>query len=125
MNDQINLLLSRYAAALRARDLNAVMACYTDAAVVQAPAAPTATGPEVRELYRAIFAALALDITFTVESTVEGGDGTVAVFTHSTGQQTNVVSGESTAESNREAFVFVPADNGLRIERYLFNVAAA
>jgi ketosteroid isomerase-like protein len=124
MTDQVQTLLDRYAEALRARDLDAVMACYADVAVVQAPEAPTATGPEVRELYRAIFGALTLDIAFTIESTVESGDGTVAVFTHSTGQQTDVASGASSAESNREAFVLVPAGDGLSITRYLFNVAA-
>ena len=124
MSDQVKTLLDRYADALRVRDLDAVMTCFADNAVVEAPGAPTATGADVRELYRGIFAALALDIAFTVETTVGSADGTVAVFTHSTGQQTDVASGGSSPESNREAFVLAPTDDGLTITRYLFNVAA-
>ena len=109
---------------MRGRDVEAVMACYADDAVVQASGVPTAAGPAVRDLYRGIFPAVALDIVFTVESTVESADGTVAVFTHGTGTQTDVDSGTAGAESNREAFVVAPHGDGPRIERYLFNVAA-
>ena len=115
--------MTGYADALRVRDLDAVMSCFADNAVVEAQGAPTATGPDVRELYRGILAALTLDIAFTVVTTVESADGTVAVFTHSTGQQTDVASGTPSPESNREAFVLALADGGLTITRYLFNVA--
>ncbi len=123
MSDQVRTLLDQYAEALRTRDLDAVMRCFAEDAVVDAQGAPTAAGPSVRELYREILAVLTLDIAFTVETTVESLDGTIAAFTHSKGQQTDVSSGTSSPESNREAFVLAPARGGLTIRRYLFNVA--
>lgn len=106
-----------------ARDLDAALGCYTADAVVQAPDVPTVEGPDVRGLYQQIFAAIVLDITFSVEATVRADDGTLAVFTHSNGTQTDTTSGVPAPEANREAFVLRPVDGQLKIARYLFNVA--
>ncbi len=122
MPDQAEELLARYAQALRRRDLDATMECYTDDAVVQAPGAPTAEGPAVRTLYQQIFSGLVLDISFTVDTTVRADDGTLAVFTHSNGVQTDLQSGAKSDGSNREAFVLRQDSGSLKVMRYLFNV---
>lgn len=122
VGEDIEAVLSGYADALRAGDVGAAVECFTADAAVMAPAVPTADGSAVRELYRQIFGALRLDIRFTVDAVVDG-DEPVA-FTHSDGTQTDQSSGRSSAEANREAFLFRRDGRVLKIHRYLFNTVA-
>lgn len=121
INDELADALSVYAAALHARDLDAVAECFTSGAVVQAPQVPTASGIGVRELYGQIFSAIDLDISFTLEDVIPIGSDRAVVFSESTGTQAMVDGGGVSPEGNREAFVFDRLDDAWKISSYLFN----
>lgn len=122
IDDDIRVVLKTYADALRDQDLGAALGCFTTDAAVMAQGAPTAQGPAVRDLYGQIVGAAKLDIAFTVDLILEG-ERPVA-FIHSDGTQTDVSSGSSSTEANREAFVFARQGGELKITHYLFNTRA-
>lgn len=117
--EEIRTVLGAYADALRDGDVEAVLRCFSEHAVVMAPSAPTAVGVGVRALYGQILQSVKLDIEFTVDLVVEAEDRPVA-FTHSDGTQTGA-DGVPAEEANRESFVFTRRDEELTISHYLFN----
>lgn len=122
IHEEVRALLGTYARALHDRDRDAAVQCFTAEASVMAPGIPTATGPALRDLYGQIVGSAVLDITFTVDLLIDGEQA--VAFTHSDGSQTDVASGSSGAEANREAFVFTREGGELKISHYLFNTLA-
>jgi ketosteroid isomerase-like protein len=72
--------------------------------------------------YRQIFDAIRLDVTFTIDELVVTTDETAHALTRSNGTQTVLAAGTTSAESNREMFLFQRTDGeGWKISRYMFN----
>jgi ketosteroid isomerase-like protein len=71
--------------------------------------------------YRAIFDAIRLDVVFTIDELAVTSDETAYALTRSSGTQTVLSTGEESAESNRELFLFRRISDGWKISRYMFN----
>ena len=84
---------------------------------------PTATGAHMRQAYEQIFTAIALDVTFTIDELVVAGDDFAYALTRSNGSQLNRATDDTTAEANREIFIFHRVDDAWKIARYMFNKA--
>jgi len=82
---------------------------------------PTAVGPELTRAYDQTFAAIHLDVRFTIDELVVASDSIAYGLTRSNGTQTVHASGARSAESNREVFIFVVENGAWKISRYLFN----
>lgn len=121
-HDQIRQLLRDYERALNTSDAGLAASLYTDDAVFMPTGLPTATGPQMREAYDQIFAAIQLDVTFTIDEIVAEGDIAHAL-TRSNGTQLVRATGETAAEANREIFVLHRGGDSWRIARYMFNKA--
>ena len=75
--------------------------------------------------YRQIFDAIRLNVTFTIHELVVTSDDTAYALTQSRGTQTLLTTGDESAESNREIFIFHRTDtDGWKIARYMFNKPA-
>jgi uncharacterized protein (TIGR02246 family) len=123
VEDEIRELLAVYERALNTDDTALAVSCYTRDGVFMPTTLPTATGPELAPAYEQIFAAIHLDVTFTIDEVAVAGDLAYAL-TRSNGTQTVRASGVDTVESNREVFLFAVEDRAWRIHRYLFNKPA-
>jgi uncharacterized protein (TIGR02246 family) len=117
-------VLNNYAAALKAADLEAVMALYTDDGVLMAQESPPAVGSAaVRKAYAGVIHAVALDITFHVAEVVELTSEWAFACTTSTGTITINATGNTIPEANQELFIFKKAAGGTwKIARYSFSV---
>jgi uncharacterized protein (TIGR02246 family) len=124
MNDQnhIHQLLETYERSLNTSDATLAASLYTNDAVFMPTALPTATGATMQQAYEQIFTAIGLDVTFTIDEVVVAGDVAYAL-TRSSGTQLNRGTGETTAESNREIFIFHRIHDTWKIARYMFNKA--
>ncbi|MDH3683499.1 MAG: nuclear transport factor 2 family protein [Acidimicrobiia bacterium] len=120
--NQIRDLLATYERSLNASDADLAASCYTSDGVFMPTTLPTVTGPEMANGYRQIFDAIRLDVTFTIDELVVATDETAHALTRSNGTQTVIATGEQSAESNREIFLFQGTNNdGWKIARYMFN----
>ncbi len=123
-DDQIRSLLATYEQSLNTSDAALAASCYTSDGIFMPSSLPTAAGAEMQGAYRQIFDAIHLDVTFTIdELEITSGHGAYAL-TRSNGTQTVLATGESTAESNRELFVFRHTGANWKISRYMFNKPA-
>jgi uncharacterized protein (TIGR02246 family) len=123
-DDQIRALLSTYERSLNTSDAALAASCYTPDGMFMPTTLPTAEGADMEGAYRQIFSMIRLDVSFTIDELKITGDRDAYALTRSNGTQTVLASGEKTAESNREIFLFRITDTGWRIARYMFNKPA-
>lgn len=118
---EIQTVLDRYAKALNASDVDAVIELYAADGVFMPASAPTAVGSaSVRAAYEHVFSTIKLNITFTVEEIVAEGSMAFA-RTGSKGTVTVLAGGTTAPEENRELFVFQKENGVWKIARYMFN----
>jgi uncharacterized protein (TIGR02246 family) len=120
-HDQIRQLLTTYEHALNTDDADLAVSCYTSDGVFLPTTLPTAVGADLAQAYIDTFAAIHLDVSFTIDELVVASDGVAYALTRSSGTQTVHRTGQQSAESNREMFIFHVEDGSWRIARYIFN----
>ena len=120
--DDIRGVLATYERALNTDDPELAASCYTTDGVFMPTGLPTAAGPQLVQAYAQTFAAIHLDVSFTIDELAIASD-TVAAYalTRSNGTQTTRDTGQQSSESNREMFIFHRADDDWKIARYIFN----
>jgi uncharacterized protein (TIGR02246 family) len=114
-------LLKTYEKSLNTSDAVLAAACYTKDGMFMPTTLSTAAGSEVLDAYVRTFAAIRLQVTFTVDELVVLSDDVAYGLTRSSGTQTVLATGAQSAESNREMFVFRVEDGAWKISRYMFN----
>jgi uncharacterized protein (TIGR02246 family) len=120
--DQIRELLATYERSLNTSDADLAASCYAADGIFMPTTLPTVTGPEMASGYRQIFDAIGLNVTFTIDELTVTSDDTAYALTRSNGTQTVLATGDESAESNREIFLFQRTDaDGWKIARYMFN----
>ncbi|MDH4278581.1 MAG: SgcJ/EcaC family oxidoreductase [Acidimicrobiia bacterium] len=123
--DQIRELLATYERSLNTSDADLAASSYTPDGIFMPTTLPTVTGTNMADGYRQIFEAIRLDVTFTIDELVVTGQDTAYALTRSNGTQTLLATGDESAESNREIFLFHRTDtDGWKIARYMFNKPA-
>ena len=123
-DDQIRSLLATYERALNTSDAVLAASCYAPDGIFMPTTLPTAQGADMEGAYRQIFDAIRLDVIFTVDELVITSDDSAYALTRSNGTQTVLATGDQTAESNREIFLFRRTDGAWKIARYMFNKPA-
>jgi uncharacterized protein (TIGR02246 family) len=119
---QIRDLLATYERALNTSDADLAASCYAADGVFMPTTLPTVTGGDMADGYREIFDAIRLDVTFTIDELAVTSDETAFALTRSSGTQTIRATGNESAESNREIFLFQrTGTDGWKIARYMFN----
>lgn len=121
VTDQIKELLAAYERSLNTADTALAVSCYAKDGVFMPNALPTASGAELTNAYDQVFAAIRLAVTFTIDELVVASDTAAFALTRSNGTQTVLSTGITTAESNREMFVFALENGDWKISRYMFN----
>lgn len=120
--NQIRDLLATYERSLNTGDADLAASCYAADGVFMPTTLPTVTGADMADGYRRIFDAIRLDVTFTIDELVVTSDETAHGLTRSNGTQTVLSTGDESAESNREIFLFQRTNtDGWKISRYMFN----
>lgn len=119
--DQIRSLLATYEKALNTSDAALAASCYTADGVFMPTTLPTARGADLQGAYEAIFAAIGLDVTFTIDELEITSGHTAYALTRSNGTQTLIGTGQQTPESNREIFLLRRDEAGWKISHYMFN----
>jgi uncharacterized protein (TIGR02246 family) len=121
-DDDIRDLLATYERALNTDDTTLAVSCYTGDGVFMPTTLPTAAGQDaLRRAYADTFAAIHLDVTFTVDELVVATEHIAFALTRSSGTQTTHATGAQSAESNREMFIFRVEAGAWKISRYIFN----
>jgi len=117
-------VLTNYAASLKAADVDAVIALYTDDGVLLAQEmTPSVGAAAVRQAYTGVFKAIGLDITFHVAEVVELTPEWAFARTTSTGTMKINATGATFPEANQELFIFKKNSGGAwKIARYSFSV---
>lgn len=119
---QIRDLLATYERSLNTSDADLAASCYAADGIFMPTTLPTVTGAEMAGGYRQIFDAISLDVAFTIDELAVTSDETAYALTRSNGTQTVLATGDESAESNRELFLFQRTDtDGWKISRYMFN----
>jgi uncharacterized protein (TIGR02246 family) len=119
---QIRELLAIYERALNTSDADLAASCYTVDGIFMPTTLPTVSGGDMADGYRRIFDAIRLDVTFTIDELAVTADETAYALTRSGGTQTVRATGNESAESNREMFLFQwTGTGGWKIARYMFN----
>ncbi len=122
---QIESVLKTYETALNASDVDTVLELYADGGVFMPEFAPSAVGKEaVRASYAFVFNTIRLNITFQIDE-IEVHDGIAFARTVSRGEQTLLAENLTTAEENRELFIFENSGGAWKIARYIFNKMTA
>jgi uncharacterized protein (TIGR02246 family) len=122
--EQITTLVSTYQRALNTSNAALAASCYTADGVFMPTTLPTATGDQMTSAYEGVFAAISLDVEFTVDELVVTGDSSAYALTRSAGTQTVLATGSTTPEANREIFLFAREAGAWKIARYMFNKAS-
>ncbi len=123
-DDQIRSPLATYEQSLNTSDAGLAASCDTPDRIFMPTTLPTAKGADMQAAYRQTFDATCLDLTFTIDELEITSDHTAYALTRSNGTQTALATGDETAESNREIFLFRHTDTGWRIASYMFNKPA-
>lgn len=119
---QIRDLLATYERSLNTSDADLAASCYAADGIFMPTTLPTVTGAEMAGGYRQIFDAISLDVAFTIDELAVTSDEAAYALTRSNGTQTVLATGDESAESNRELFLFQRTDtDGWKISRYMFN----
>jgi uncharacterized protein (TIGR02246 family) len=120
--DQIRDLLAIYERSLNTGDAALAASCYAPHGIFMPTTLPTVAGADMAEGYRQIFDAIRLNVTFTIDELAVTSEDTAYALTRSNGTQTVLATGDESAESNRELFLFQRTDIGdWKIARYMFN----
>jgi len=121
--DAITSLLAQYNEALNASSTDRVMPLYAEDGVFMPPYSQSAVGAAaVRRAYDAVFAAITLQVKFSIIEIVEVGPGWAFARTNSAGTTTDHATGAKSAEGNQELFIFQKdRDGGWKIARYSFS----
>lgn len=122
--DEIRSLLTTYERSLNASDANLAAGCYLRDGVFMPTQLPTAAGPALHAAYVQTFRAVQLAVTFTIDELVVVSDRFAYALTRSNGTQLAHATGTTSAESNREVFLFGREGGAWKISRYLFNKPA-
>ena len=118
----VGAALSAYAAALNRSDTEAVMRLYAADGVFMAQGSASAVGAHaIRAAYRAIFAAITLEVAFTVEEVRLLAPDWAMARTSSVGTVRVHATGHRSAEANQELFVLQRLGDEWRIARYCFS----
>lgn len=120
--DQIRELLATYEGSLNTSDADLAASCYAAEGIFMPTTLPTVTSSDMATGYRQIFEAIGLNVTFTIDELTVTSDNTAYALTRSNGTQTILATGDESAESNREIFLFQRIDaEGWKISHYMFN----
>jgi len=123
--NQIRDLLTAYERSLNTSDADLAASCYAANGIFMPTTLPTVTSADMADGYRRIFEAISLNVTFTIDELEVTSDDTAYALTRSNGTQTVLATGDESAESNREMFLFQRTDTGdWKIARYMFNKPA-
>lgn len=122
--NEIRDLLTTYERSLNGSDADLATSCYAAEGVFMGVGLPTVSGAALKQAYADIFDTIRLDVTFTVDELVIASQQVAYALTRSHGTQTVIANGTTTAESNREVFIFTHEYGQWRISRYLFNKPA-
>ncbi|MBV9312632.1 MAG: nuclear transport factor 2 family protein, partial [Pseudonocardia sp.] len=90
--DEITALLATYERALNTDDAALAVSCYTRDGVFMPTTLPTAVGAELKEAYERTFAAIHLDVRFTIDELVVA-DSLAYALTRGNGTQTEHATG--------------------------------
>ncbi len=118
----INDVLSAYEKALNASSIDEVIFLYAaDAVFMPQHSAPQVGQEAVRAAYAAVFEAIDLEVSFTIDEIVPTGAGWAFARTRSQGSVTINATGEIASEGNQEIFLFQKQDDGVwKIACYIF-----
>ena len=121
--DAIRSAIANYDAALKAGDVDAVMAAYIEEAVFMPLNVPALVGQEaVRAWYQAFLDYSAVDLNFAVDEVVVSGHWAFARATF-LGTETPRAGGGSVEIDGKAIFILQKQDDGSwKIARYLFNL---
>ena len=120
---QILAIMDRYAAALRANNVEALVALYTPDGVFIRDDLPAVTGTEaLRAAYRQVFATLKVDLGFDIKETEVAGDMAWLRAT-SKGRIKTLTSGVDAAEAFNTVVIFRRTAAGWKIRCYIYNAA--
>lgn len=117
---QLVVVMDRYAAALRSGNVDALVALYTPNGVFMREDMPAAVGREaLKAAYREVFAALKVDLAFSIQETEVMGDMAWLRST-SKGRVKILSSGTETTNSFDELVVFRRDQGGWKIRSYMY-----
>lgn len=117
---QLVAVMERYAAALRSGNVDALVGLYTDNGVFMRENMPAAVGREaLRAAYKEVFAALKVDLSFSIQETEVMGDMAWLRST-SKGRVKVLSSGAETVNSFDELVVFRRDQAGWKIRSYMY-----
>lgn len=117
---QLVVVMDRYAAALRSGNVDALVALYTSNGVFMREDMPAAVGREaLKAAYGEIFAALKVDLAFSIQETEVVGDMAWLRST-SKGRVKILSSGTETTNSFDELVVFRRDQAGWKIRSYMY-----
>lgn len=117
---QLVVVMDRYAAALRSGNVDELVALYAPNGVFMREDMPAAAGREaLKAAYREIFAALKVDLSFSIQETEVMGDMAWLRST-SKGRVKVLASGAETSNSFDELVVFRRDQAGWKIRSYMY-----
>ena len=120
MNQEITNVVKAYEMALNASDTPACMALYGSEPIFMPQHSVALEGRDaVQAGYEHVFAALKLNVVFTVHEIVELGD-LAYVRTTSAGETEILAAHKMVKEGNNEMFMFRKEQGQWKIHRYLF-----
>lgn len=120
-DNEIRALLRTYEQALNTSDAGLAASCYSADGVFMPTTLPTASGDQMEIAYGHVFGAIRLAVTFTIDELLVLSDDAAYALTRSAGEQTILATGATSAEANREIFIFRRIDGAWKIARYMFN----
>jgi len=117
---QLAALMESYAAALRSNNADALVALYTTNGVFMREDMPAVVGRDaLTKAYREVFAALKLDLAFTIQETEIAGDMAWLRST-STGRVKILATGAESSNSFNELVVFRRESGAWKIRSYIY-----
>ena len=120
---ELRTLLQTYETALNTSDAALAASCYTADGIFMPTTLPTAAGDQLDTAYRHVFGAIRLAVTFVVDELVVVASDAAYALTRSAGTQTLLAADVTSAEANREIFIFRRVNGVWKIARYMFNKA--
>ncbi|KAF4762091.1 hypothetical protein HAV15_006081 [Penicillium sp. str.  len=120
--EAISSILHAYGAALKARNVEEVLALYTTDGVIMPPHFPASAGVEsLRASYTRIFSTIELVITFQIEEIVMMSPEWGFARTTAEGTKTILALNESESHANQELFIMKKEHGKWLIARYAFS----
>ena len=120
---ELGAILDKYAAALKAGNVEAIVGLYAANGSFLAPGAKAAVGHEaLRAAYKRIFATLKLDLAFDIQEAAKFAEiGWLRSI--SKGRTTVLATGKETTDSFNELVVFQPESGVWKIRSYSYTLA--